>query len=542
MRSKANGVPMGRDRLVGGWSFGRYALLLLVVGFWLSCPGVAAAGGATFTVTNTAEAGPGSLTDAIDAANANPGLDTIAFSIGSGNDQTIVMSDRLLPTITDPVVIDGTTEPGFAGVPLIRLQGHGTGTSTVGLDVVAGSSTISGLDIYGFAFAIVLEQGGGNTVAGNYIGLLPNGTPKDSRDGVAVSSSGNTIGGTTAADRNVIANCLPPVEIAGTSASMNVVEGNYVGTNRQGTAAVGETGAIELFHGAHDNTIGGTSFGAGNVIAGIYAEGGVELFNPGTSGNVVAGNFIGTDRSGLVALPNLYNGVVIDDSASSNTIGGTTPAARNVISGNPLNGVLISRYSAESNVVEGNFIGTDKRGTGALGNGGAGVEIYGVSGNTVGEDDPGAGNRIEFNTGPGILLDGSNTYTVGNALLHNSIFDNGGLGIEITHSENHGQPAPAISPVATSPSTTTITGTLAGSAPATRFRIELFSSPSCDPSGKGEGETYRRATVLTTDASGAGTFTATTWDPVPSGQVITATATNLATNDTSRFSACRRVP
>src|SRR6266542_7047742 len=95
----------------------------------------------TFTVINTNDSGPGSLRQAILGANATSGLDTIAFSIGSGL-QTIAPLSAL-PTITDPVIIDGTTQPGYAGAPLIELNGANAGSGADGLSITAGNSTVS---------------------------------------------------------------------------------------------------------------------------------------------------------------------------------------------------------------------------------------------------------------------------------------------------------------------------------------------------------------------------------------------------------------
>ena len=91
---------------------------------------------------------------------------------------------------------------------------------------------------------------------------------------------------------------------------------------------------------------------------------GVAFIGTGATGNVVAGNYIGTDVTGHAALGNGIDGVLIDAGASDNTIGGTTAAARNIISGNAYAGVEI--HDANDNVVEGDFIGTDVTGTVAL--------------------------------------------------------------------------------------------------------------------------------------------------------------------------------
>src|SRR5262249_18160277 len=105
-------------------------------------------GAATFTVTNTNDSGTGSLRQAILDANANPGLDTITFAIGSGPRTIAPLSP--LPTITDRVVIDGTTQPGYAGAPLIELSGANAGSGADGLSITAGGSTVVALVINRF--------------------------------------------------------------------------------------------------------------------------------------------------------------------------------------------------------------------------------------------------------------------------------------------------------------------------------------------------------------------------------------------------------
>ena len=150
----------------------------------------------------------------------------------------------------------------------------------------------------------------------------------------------------------------------------NVIAGNLIGTDATGSYAVAngwgnDSDGIELEQGSSGNTIGGTASGAGNVISG-NTDDGVEITGSGTTGNVVAGDFIGTDVSGTMAIPN-GNGVEIDTNAAGNTIGGTTALARDIISGNTGYGVLLYSRSA-SNVVEGDYIGTDMTGDAPLGN------------------------------------------------------------------------------------------------------------------------------------------------------------------------------
>jgi len=228
-----------------------------------------ASAASTFMVTNAQDSGAGSLRQAILDANANAGPDVINFSIGSFQ-QTIVLSS-LLPVITDPVTIDATTQPGFAGQPLIEVKPDGQVIGD-GFKITGGNSVIRGLIINSFrGSGIVIETGGGNVIEGNYIGTDVTGTVQTANIQMGVqilSSNNNRVGGLTTAARNVISgNGVHGVAIA-TGAANNVVQGNYIGISRTGDFKVqnNDTGVVIL--NAPNNTIGGTTATARNVIAG----------------------------------------------------------------------------------------------------------------------------------------------------------------------------------------------------------------------------------------------------------------------------------
>src|SRR5436305_10496623 len=162
-------------------------------------------------VTTTADNGnnanptPGSLREAIITANNTVGTDTINFSIGAGA-QTILPPSPL-PAITDPVIIDGTTQPGFAGKPIIELKGTSAGANASGLQIDAGSSTVRGLVINRFSTGIYLTTKGNNLIAGNFVGTDITGTAAQGNSSFGINAqggNGNTFGGTVSADRNVI--------------------------------------------------------------------------------------------------------------------------------------------------------------------------------------------------------------------------------------------------------------------------------------------------------------------------------------------------
>ena len=278
-----------------------------------------------FLVTNTDDSGAGSLRQAILDANATVGTDTIQFGIGSGT-QTIAPLSAL-PTITDSVRIDGTTQPGFVSEPIIEIRGDSAGAGANGLTIIGTNSIVQGLVINRF---------------GQY--------------GIYISGAG---------------------------ATGNVIEGNYIGTDVTGALDLGNVShGVAIENGAANNRIGGTAAGAGNLISGNNASGILLRFS-GTQLNVVEGNFIGTTRTSTATLPNSERGVLILDGAGNSTIGGTAAGAGNVISGNVGDGIDILVTTSTANLVVGNLIGTDLTGNLDLGNAGLGVAIGGPS-NTIG--------------------------------------------------------------------------------------------------------------------------------------------------------------
>jgi titin len=172
---------------------------------------------------------------------------------------------------------------------------------------------------------------------------------------------------------------------------------------------------VSIGEGASGNVIGGTAPGTGNVISGNNS--GVMITDAGTTKNLVMGNRIGTDWTGTVELGNLF-GVSLWEGAAGNAIGGTSAAARNIISGNIDFGVRI--YGSSDNKVRGNFIGTDRTGTVELGNRLEGVMIFGGStGNRIGGAVAGAGNVISGNHASGVRI--TDIATTGNIVRGNRI-------------------------------------------------------------------------------------------------------------------------
>ena len=370
---------------------------------------------AIFIVNNTNDGGLGSLRQAILDANANPGADTITFSIAGSGVPTIKPLSALPPVI-EPVTIDGTTQSAGR----VELDGSGAGISVVGLSVTAGSTRIRGLVINRFSSnGVRLFTNGSNIIEGNLIGTDVTGEIAlgNSVPGLAIGNGANEniIGGPNSAARNLIsANGDNGISIFNGS-SRNLVIGNYVGTDMSARANLGNfANGVVIFQSCLNNTIGGISATMRNVISGNGRIKGFFGIVVGGTGTLVQGNYIGTDVTGTVSMGNDQSNIIIDD-APSNTIGGTVNGARNIISDSKkAPGVLIRRGKAKGNLVQGNHIGTDVTGNVAMGNAGNGVSIvFGASNNTIGGAITGARNIISGNKLPGIFLGDSDIDGIG---------------------------------------------------------------------------------------------------------------------------------
>jgi len=403
---------------------------------------------ATFTVTNTNDSGPGSLRQAILDANANVGLDTIAFDIPSSDPGCVasgvctIAPASTLPQISDSVVLDGYTQPGSSpntdpagdnAVLLIELRGSAPAGDGLHINAGGGNTTIRGIVINGFS-----------RTAGN---------------GQAITINGG-------------------------------------------------------------------------------------------DGDVIEGNFIGTDASGTVAIPNEGHGIDILQ-GNNHTIGGTTPAARNVISGNVFAGIRINVLNGIT--IQGNFIGTKSDGVGPLGNGanGVGFEFTGGNGsnNVVGGRNAGEANVIAYNGSEGVYLQ-PNMANI--PIVGNSIFANVGEGIDLLccspipndpgdgdSGANNLQNFPIIQTVThlvPTGGSTEITGKL-DSAPSTIFDLDFYANPACSnfPREFLEGQTYLGTSQVTTDGAGHASFDVILPVATEAGARISATATDPAGN-TSEFS------
>jgi CSLREA domain-containing protein len=504
-----------------------------------------------------------SLREAIVAVNTNAdyhgctrtaaAVDEITFDVGTGT-PTITVTGTDLPNLTGPTTIDGATG-GATRVAVLSDGSRSTGLSFLGATDATGSS-IKNLVVSGFSGReLLLSNGTGFTITGNFLGVDVTGTAFATGSGTGIEictgfscgTSGNhQIGGASAGLRNVIVANGTAIAV---NASGNVIQGNFINTNAAGTQRLspGFSGGISISNAAATK-IGGPNAGEGNVITGfnVITIGG----NPAlaqSSNTVVQGNRIGTDVTGMVPLGGGGDGITVAHAVDTQ-IGGLMAGEGNVISGNA-GGVIggssgVSGSSVDDTTVQGNFIGTDATGAGSVANSSFGVNL--------GDDAIIEGNVIAFNGNDGIEVN------CGACIQHitaNDIHSNGGIGIDLNGGSsgvtpnddddpdtgpNGRQNFPVLDAILF-PGGTSISGTL-NSTPSTTFRVEIFANDDCDPSGNGEGQEFVGAKDdVTTDAGGDATFTVTLSQSVAAGKVMTATA--IAPNgSTSEFSLCTLPP
>lgn len=450
-------------------------------------------------IANPGPDGQISLREAITAANNATnvgGPDRIGFDILSalvGGVHTISPTSAL-PRLTDSVIIDGRTEPEYAGAPVVVLDGVGAGAAD-GLRVSTTNVTIAGLTISRFSRVGIVQESGSSTVIANYIGLDPMGTSSwgNSWAGVAVDSGSITIGGLTAAERNVISgNGLGGISLDDPITS-GLILGNYLGTNAAGTASIGNAGSGIYVEG-HDVEIGNGTAAGRNLIGGnTYA--GIQISGAAAQDVKVEGNWIGLASDGVSNLGNGQHGVVIDGGAQTITIGGESDGKGNRIANSGSDGIQVST-NAHAAILR-NLI---------TNNGGLAINLVGgvqdgmgVTSNDAAPDaDTGANSLQNMPT----LT--SATMTVG--------------GLQVVGSLQ--------------------------SAFSTSYRIEFFAVPEngADPSNFGEAHRYLGAATVVTDAAGNASINQTLASAsVTAGDRVVATATAVlgdgSLTDTSELSS-----
>ncbi|MBP7827253.1 MAG: right-handed parallel beta-helix repeat-containing protein [Verrucomicrobia bacterium] len=359
-----------------------------------------------FIVSQTGDSGPGSLRQAIVDANAHPGPDQIHFQL-PGPPPHYIRPLSPLPNITEALLMDGRTQSGYGGQPIVILAGNLAPSDTTGLRITASGVTVQSLIIQGFpAYGIELYGGSSNTITACWIGTDATGQTAVANGfgGVRIyRSAHNLVGGDQVGAGNVISgNGFQGLLIDNTGqAASNRIWGNLIGTTVTGTARLGNAYEGVYINGGVANQVGGLAPEQRNIIAGNGASG-VAIRGRGASNNIVAGNHIGMDAAGQAThLGNLDSGVIIAGGAQNWLQG-------NLISANRSNGVDLVG-GAWANRVTGNRVGTDLTGQQPRGNGGAGVSLWTASNNIVGGAATDARNLISGNTGSGVYLLGSNT-------------------------------------------------------------------------------------------------------------------------------------
>ena len=350
------------------------------------------------------------------------------------------------------------------------------------------------------------------------------------------------------------------------------IRGNFIGINASGTEDIeNRFDGISILR-SSNNTIGGSNPADRNVIS-ANGRHGIRISGEGGSSknNIIQGNHIGLDATGTVLLGNASIGVfIIDPGASETIIGGAANGAGNVIAGQDINIALSSK--SDNNQVKGNLIGTDASGNATSGVDNLGVWLIDSSNNEIGGFEVGAGNLIVGHQETGIRIFGGSSNNLiarniimdsnidglkitetgtRNAIRENSIYSNGGLGIELgvdgvtANDQNDADTGPNNFQNYPLLITATPTNGLAISAnfrslANTAFIIEFFANSACDPSDYGEGQTFIGADTIMTDASGDAFFTSKFSNVLSGNEYITATATDTAGN-TSEFCPCIQI-
>ncbi len=425
----------------------------------------------------------------------------------------------------------------------------GTGVSVIGEDATIGGTTLAARNVIsGNVVSGVSVDGSadGTTVEGNYIGTdaagtaaLGNAVGNCGCDPAyaGISISGAPTGASQIAIRGnlVSGNGSPDIDALNTGAAVITIQGNLIGTDAGGTEHL-SSGGVSLLANVTDALIGGSTSSTRNVVGSVFV-------GTGSTGTVISGNYIGTDAAGTAMWPDQHSGVGLAPGSSSTTVGGTTAGAGNLIESGSGFGAVVVSGTVTGTTIQGNLIGTDATGAHAIASTvptGTGVLIQGDD-STVGGAASGAPNTIAFNGEDGVAVASGS----GNAISRNSIFANGGLGIDLgsdgvtpndpgdtDSGPNNLQNFPVLTSVVASSGHVTVMGSLDTANPHAAT-VEFFANPQPDPggdtSGYGEGAVF----LGTATPAANGSFTATLPSVAP-GALISATATD-ASGNTSEF-------
>lgn len=525
----------------------------------------------------------------------------IYFDLGLTGLMTLGNSSAI-PTINVPVNMDGIADnpdtrcPNSAGdFATLRVTLRGinlpAGSDMIVLGAGSGGSTIRGIAFVASQDSALHIGSDDNVVTCSWFGYGSNSAWNSGNSrAIDIVGDDNVIGGDSDAERNIIADSSAEGIRITSSATRNVVKGNYIGLNQTGSAANGNNVGVQITGGVTGNVIGGKFSSSRNVISGNTTQG--VLIDSASHNNTIAGNIIGLDRLGSADLGNGNNGIRLDGVIGT-TIGGSDLESRNVVSGNNNHGIYLT--DAEDTTTIGNFIGTDVNGMSAVGNSLSGIRDDRGDGNAIGGATAADGNVIGGNIRNGIYLlghtlfptiqnnlvgfeTGSGRATIGNGffgihidsdgnaastqatiadntiafntrdgvrvdslavfthLSANAIFENGWLGIDL---DEDGANSPTVGVVITAADAETDKIVAAINAFANnQYRVDFFASDDCDPSDYGEGQLYLGSDTVTTNGSGEAEALVGS-SLFDGGDAITATLTRInPAPDTSEFSAC----
>lgn len=388
---------------------------------------------ATYTVTSTANAGAGTLRQAIIDANSTPGVaDTIEFNIAGAGPHTITPT-TYLPDITDQVTIDGLTQPNAtcgtlvpATLPAANNTPHnllielnainlsGPSSAEDGalrfVNTAASNSIIRGMVINridnGTFDGIMVRADVGETITDvliecNYIGTDPTGTSAPGglqlSSGILHYDNGGTVINTTVSN-NLISGMVFGVQGSGTA----LVENNLFGTDATGTTAIGSLGP-GIFFGSN-GMYSGTATVRHNIVGGGTGGGASGISQNGVENMIIDDNYVGVDITGTVAIPN--------ESGITGAGFAPTTVTNNLVSGNNLEGIWVFGGNGVSDISN-NRVGVDVNGS-PLGNAGNGITVEANSDSQTDIHD----NIIANNGGSGIDA------TEGASLPSVTIYDN----------------------------------------------------------------------------------------------------------------------
>jgi len=471
---------------------------------------------------------------------------------GSGHTIGVVGAANVIAASTFPGIAVSGTGHAIKGnyIGTNALSSGGMGNGSAGIRVLVASGVVIGGFLPGEGNVISGNGNGGIafdgtsaacTVLGNFIGTNVAGTAALANvgSGIVVGGTGHTIGGNVPGARNLISgNTTGGIYLTG---SGHQIAGNWIGVNAAGTAAIANGGSYGIrADGVHDTTIGGPTAAAGNVISGNAR--GVNL-GYASHHNSLYNNVIGLNAAATADLPDNGSGLELAGGSHHNQIGAA--GMGNVIAGSTYQGIIIYDADTTANKIQGNFIGTNKALAPGLGNVQLGIFVTDAIGNTIG--GAGQGNVVANNGYIGIWVERGER----NEIAANSIYANGYLGIDVgeqgVHQNdggdgddggNRSQNYPLLDSVTLGGGGTVVHGLLLNE-PSTSYRVEVFSSPTCDSTGFGEGKTFLGSTMVMTGPSGQGALAATL-PLVAVDPFVSATVTD-ALGNTSEFSPCAAV-